>query len=174
MKVNMSWNVVSMGLFFPITQAIGMGFRRREQALSELGALLGAVQALWNAIHSWKIQDKEKGWVRMVEQLDDCFDGKDQVRRLFEELLTSLVVYFDHVRWRRARHVLRTWSAEQAEMMAAAHESRVHVDQAIGRIQRLVQHLKTRGLPGGEAHRLDQYYLFCLVFLSILFVQSFA
>ena len=38
--------------------------------------------------------------------------------RLFDEILTSLVVYFDHVRWLRARHVLASESAEEAELQA--------------------------------------------------------
>ena len=34
---------------------------------------------------------------------------------------------------------------------------RVQVDQSLGRLAKLVQHLKVIGLQGGEAHRLDQY-----------------
>jgi hypothetical protein len=29
--VNVSWNVISMGVVFPITVSIGMAFKRREQ-----------------------------------------------------------------------------------------------------------------------------------------------
>ena len=51
LAVGMSWNVVSMGVIFPITQAIGMGFKRRENALKEFGVLLGNLRSLWGAIH---------------------------------------------------------------------------------------------------------------------------
>ena len=100
-QVNMSWNLVSMGLFFPITQNIGLGFRRRDQALHELARLLGNLRSLWGAVHVLEIQNKEQDWVKMIDTLDDC-GGEEQVRKLFDEILTSMVVYFDHkVRDRR-------------------------------------------------------------------------
>lgn len=34
LAVNMSWNIVSLAVIFPISQGIGMGFKRREQARS--------------------------------------------------------------------------------------------------------------------------------------------
>lgn len=31
LAINMSWNLVSLAVIFPISQGIGMGFKRREQ-----------------------------------------------------------------------------------------------------------------------------------------------
>jgi len=42
-------------------------------------------------------------------------------------------------------------------MQAISHEQCLVVNSCIARMQRLVQHCKGLGLPGGEAHRLDQY-----------------
>lgn len=40
--VNVSWNVISMGVVFPITVSIGMAFKRREQ-VRNLHACLSSV-----------------------------------------------------------------------------------------------------------------------------------
>jgi hypothetical protein len=166
-QVNMSWNIASMGLFFPITQAIGMAFKRREQALNDMGRLLGNLRSLWGAIHAWKFKNEEKQWVILVDSLDDC-GGPEEARRLFDRILTSIVVYFDHTRWRRARHAMLLNSKEETELKAIAKEQRLCVDAALGQLQRLVQHFKTKGLPGGEAHRLDQYCYFNYVAMERL------
>ena len=157
LAINMSWNVVSMGVIFPITNAIGMGFKRREQALSQFGNMLGNLRAIWGAVHGWNIQNSEKKWVRMVEELGP--DGAARVESLFDEFLTSLVIYFNGKRWKRARHSLNLQSGmeEQAELQQIAHEQHLVMDACVARMQRLVQFLKKKGLPGGEAHRLDQY-----------------
>ena len=42
----MSWNVVSLAVIFPLSQSIGFGFKRRERALVEFGALLGLLLLL--------------------------------------------------------------------------------------------------------------------------------
>jgi hypothetical protein len=88
-------SVASVGVIFPITQAIGMGFSRRDAALSEFGSLLGHVRTLWGAFHCWEIQEGGGApWVRMVQKLGDdgSHDGPGDLRRLFDELLTSFVV----------------------------------------------------------------------------------
>ena len=74
---NMSWDVASMGVIFPITQAIGMGFSRRDDALSEFGNLLGHIRTLWGAFHCWEIEEGKGPWKRMVEYLGDdgSYDG---------------------------------------------------------------------------------------------------
>lgn len=154
LSANMSWNIVSLAVIFPISQGIGMGFKRREQALGEFGHLLGNVRALWGAVHSWKVKH-EGEWVRCVELMEQ--DERAAVDSLFEEFLAALVAYFDVPRVGRARQIAGCGGEEQAELVEISHEQRLKVDSGIGRMQRLVQHLKTLGLPGGEAHRLDQY-----------------
>lgn len=160
LAVNMSWHFVSLAVIFPISQGIAMGFRRREAALGEFGRLLGNLHALWGAVMTWKVQNKEKKWVRMIECLDEPSRSAAAVHQLYDELFVGLIAYFDLPRWGRARHAL-TWcrgeQVEQERLKAAAHEQRLHVDSALSRLQKLVQDLKTVGLPGGEAHRLDQY-----------------
>lgn len=46
---------------------------------------------------------------------------------------------------------------QQLELREIAHEQRLCVDACLTRCQKAIQHLKTQGLAGGEAHRLDQY-----------------
>jgi hypothetical protein len=43
------------------------------------------------------------------------------------------------------------------ELREIAHEQRLCVDACLTRCQKVIQTLKTVGLAGGEAHRLDQY-----------------
>jgi hypothetical protein len=75
------------------------------------------------------------------------------------------------VRWHRARHSL-TWSTlqqrDKVDLAAIAHEQRLCIDAQWGRVQQLIQYLKTRGLSGGEAHRLDQYVSKALVSIERL------
>jgi hypothetical protein len=164
--VNMSWNVVSMGIIFPITQNIVLGFKRREDGLVQFGHLLGNLRAVFGAMHTWKIKTgADAPWVRMVEALGET--GAHDLQVLFDELLTALILYFETKRWKRARHQLAhrmnlggLWkhpAQEEAELQTIAHEQSLRIDSCVSRVQRLVQHLKTKGLPGGEAHRLDQY-----------------
>jgi hypothetical protein len=153
----MSWNVISFGIIFPITRAIGMGFSRRESALKEFGGLTGHLRHLFGAVHTWKVKS-DTGWVRVIDTLsDDPKAAKEEVRLLFDEFLTSLITYFTCTRWKHARHVMSLFLREQDELESIAHEQRLCVDASLARIQRLIQDLKTHGLPGGEAHRLDQY-----------------
>ena len=158
--VNMSWHFVSLAVIFPISQGIGMGFRRREQALAEFAKLAGNLRAIWGAALTWKVQNGNKQWVRVIEQFSEDLDTLRALHQTYDELLVALTAYFDTPRWGRARHALSWCHSEQHEQVKlkhAAHELRLCVDSALGRVQKMVQDLKTVGLPGGEAHRLDQY-----------------
>ena len=108
--------------------------------------------------NTWQIHPTgSKEWARCIVALGATEEERGQVGELFEEFLAALVMYFDLVRWGRARQTAGCGVGEQAELIAISHEQRLRVDSTVCRMQRLVQHLKTRGLPGGEAHRLDQY-----------------
>lgn len=160
LAINMNWNIVSLAVIFPISQCIGMGFSRRERALSEFGHMLGNVRAIWAAVQSWQLKNDQGRFVRAIMSFEDPELAGHQVRALFEEFLTALAAYFAVERWNRARHnapCCHRDNEEQQELIAIAHEQRLRVDHAIGRMQRLVQQLKIQGLPGGEAHRVDQY-----------------
>ena len=49
-------------------------------------------------------------------------------------------------RWRYARHALKTTASvrEEGDLSAVAHEQRLSLDACLMRLQRLVQHLKTK------------------------------
>lgn len=169
----MNWNVFSFGISFPITQGIAMSFQRRERALFELGELFAHLNTLFAVGHTWLVPAKD--WAdggallsgerkRMICCLDNLDaapeDARLAARALFDELLVGLITYFDSERFGRARHTVHCVGGpeEEAELKAIAHEQRLVVDSAIGRVRRMVQDFKgTAGLPGGEAHRLDQY-----------------
>jgi hypothetical protein len=67
-----------------------------------------------------------------------------------------MVRYFSLPRWHRARHDVCD-TMEQHDLAKVSREYSHEVDRCLARMQRMVQHLKMLGLPGGEAHRLDQY-----------------
>ena len=69
-RVNMTWNVVSMGIIYPIAQSLGQGFGRREKALSQLETLLATYRSIWGALQNWTTKNKAGEWVRVVELLE--------------------------------------------------------------------------------------------------------
>eukprot|EP00802_Teleaulax_amphioxeia_P016849 Tamp_16979.p1 GENE.Tamp_16979~~Tamp_16979.p1 ORF type:complete len:406 (+),score=85.10 Tamp_16979:136-1353(+) len=158
LAVGMSWNIVSLAVIFPISQGISMGFKRREGALTELDRLLGSMTVLWGAIHTWNLkQPGSDAWMRVLEAFPDPAAAKHDLRALFEEFLTALVSYTSVKRNGRSRYSISGNEAELEELMQITHQQRLRVCACIARMQRLVQNLKTLGLPGGEAHRLDSY-----------------
>ena len=62
----MDWTVLSMAVVFPISTAISIAFSRRDQALSEVTALLAQVKHLYTAIYTWRAKSTERGWVRSL------------------------------------------------------------------------------------------------------------
>jgi len=160
-NTNMSWTIISVGVIFPISQGIGMAFKRREQALGELGNLLGNLKQLWGAAHIW-LAKKDGAHVRLVELYEDEAETPYQMRKLFEEFLVSLAAYLDVPRV-KAKHIAQSCclSSSHAEQRVVLDQismsSRLQVDNCVVGMQQLVQDLKDKGLPGGETHRLDQY-----------------
>jgi len=156
LSFGLDWNLVSMAVIFPISQCIGWSFGRREMALSLLSTVMSLVTRLWSAVHTWKVKDGGE-WRRMSELLEPPA-GREQLHDLFARLLSTLVAYFAVPRYMRLRHIMRIYgAAEQARRHALANEFKLLVDGSLSQLQALVQELKTRGLPGGEAHRLDSY-----------------
>jgi len=157
LSFGLDWNLVSMAVIFPISQCIGWSFGRREMALSLLSTVMSLVTRLWSAVHTWKVKDGGE-WRRMSELLEPPA-GREQLHDLFGRLLSTLVAYFAVPRYMRLRHVMRLYGAaeDQARRHALANEFKLLVDGSLSQLQALVQELKTRGLPGGEAHRLDSY-----------------
>lgn len=157
LAVSMSWNIMSLAVVFPISQGITMAFKRREQALQEFANMLGNAQAVYGAVFSWKVKEDGK-WMRLIDRFESPATARRQLHDLYDQYLIALVAYFDTERWGRSRQQRRgCGAAEQAELQRIAHEQCLCVHACQSRMQRLVQELKTLGLPGGEAHRLDQY-----------------
>lgn len=157
LAINMSWNLVSLAVIFPISQGIGMGFKRREQALGEFGNMLGHVRSLWGAVHCWKAS-VNGSYVRVLDTYEDPEAAQRSIGELFERLFAGLIAYFDVERTGRARQATNIHGREEARLLQETMRKRSHyVGNCFARLQRLVQDLKTHGLPGGEAHRLDQY-----------------
>merc|ERR1719424_565813 len=166
LAAHMNWSIVSLAVVFPITQGIGMGFRRREQALRDLSQVLGCTRSVWEAVQTWKIQPKGPKpsgqgvytageWVRAVEAYDRV--QQRELQHLFHSFLAALITYFDCVRAGRARHTVGWHQEEQAHLFCTLREQRAIVDSHISQMRRLIQDVKVKGLPGGEAHRIDNY-----------------
>ena len=144
-----------------------MGFRRREQALRDLSQVLGCTRSVWEAVQTWQIQPKgpraadpasvyKAGeWVRAVEAYDRV--QQRELQHLFHSFLAALITYFDCVRAGRARHTVGWHQEEQAHLFCTLREQRAIVDSHISQMRRLIQDVKVMGLPGGEAHRIDNY-----------------
>jgi hypothetical protein len=160
---SMTWTAVSMAVIFPISQGISIAFKRREQALAEFGALHAHCLALWGAAHTWNCKNKDGEFVPVLDLFEDPEQASKDLWELWEGFLAALVVYFQVPRSGRARQ--QSWltvhccggDREQLELESIAIEQRIVVEGFIFRMQRLVQKMKTKGLSGGEAHRLDQY-----------------
>ena len=172
---DMSQNFISIAVVWPVTQGISIGFSRRESALTEFGNLLATMRSVWESLHTWQIKDKDGEWRRVAESFEDK-ESQLAYRRLFDELLVSIVAYFGLPRTQRARHTVGIClaRAEEAEIKELLREQRSVVDKAIGRMRRMVQDMKVKGLPGGEAHRLDQYVsLMNTAFEKLVFLKEY-
>jgi len=154
---SMSQNFVSVAVIWPVTQGISMGFSRREAALREFATLLAAVRSVWESLLTWQLKGPNGQWQRLADSYDEA--ERRAYRQLFDELLISLVAYFGLPRGQRARHTVGVClaSKEEAEIEELCRRQHTLVNGGIGRMRRLVQDMKVRGLPGGEAHRLDSY-----------------
>ena len=129
--------------------------------------MLGCTRSVWEAVQTWQIQPKgpraadpasvyKAGeWVRAVEAYDRV--QQRELQHLFHSFLAALITYFDCVRAGRARHTVGWHQEEQAHLFCTLREQRAIVDSHISQMRRLIQDVKLKGLPGGEAHRIDNY-----------------
>ena len=157
----MSTNVIAIAVIFPITSGINMAFTRRERALGSLGQLLGNTRSTWDAMHSWLVpgtnSSGEKAFVRVMTKY--TADEQEKIQQLFHEFLTSLVIYFNVMRFNRARQneFGCGMQEEREEIRSITYQQRLSVDSRISRLRQLVQSTKHKGLAGGEVHRVDNY-----------------
>lgn len=153
LAVDMSWNVISLAVVFPISQGIAMGFTRRETALVQLSVFLGNARSVFEAMFTWTVKKGDR-WLRLIDCFEDPAVAREQVRskvacqpqprarqrqraasaawqvyQLYNELFIALITYFDLPRWSRARQAFR-WggSEQQQDLKAIAHEQRLLVD----------------------------------------------
>jgi len=173
----MNWTIVSLAVVFPVTQGIGMGFKRREQALGELGNLMGNLTQVWGAAYTWLVKSPQGGWVRVIDLYPEDDKAKQHLRHLFEEFLAALIMFIDTPRI-TAVHLARCSTQDnygsEVEIKDISESHRLRVANCIASMQRMIQDLKTKGLPGGEAHRLDQYVSkVSIAFVRITFLKEY-
>ena len=106
-QTTMNWLVVSLVVIFPISQGIGMAFKRRELGLREIGFMFGNLRALWGAAHCWKIKSPEGSFMNVVDLYEAPDAARESLRELFEEFLTALVAYLNIPRWGHARQQVK-------------------------------------------------------------------
>ena len=143
--------ILGVVIVFPITALIGFAFSRREKALEAFSRLLGNTEALLGAACTWqKFQDGE--WRRVT-------DGAASERALVAccRIAEKASRYCATPRGHRTRYVLSSYHSESETLNHLLYLRKSEVGSAIQACRRLVQQLKVDGLPGGEAHRLDQY-----------------
>ena len=144
--------ILGVVIVFPITALIGFAFSRREKALEAFSRLLGNTEALLGAVCTWqKFQEGE--WRRVTE------DGSARERVLTAccRIAEKASRYCATPRGHRTRYVLSSYHSESETLNHLLYLRKSEVGSAIQACRRLVQQLKVDGLPGGEAHRLDQY-----------------
>ena len=144
--------ILGVVIVFPITALIGFAFSRREKALEAFSRLLGNTEALLGAVCTWqKFQEGE--WRRVTE------DGSARERVLTAccRIAEKASRYCATPRGHRTRYVLSSYHSESEVLNHLLYLRKSEVGSAIQACRRLVQQLKVDGLPGGEAHRLDQY-----------------
>lgn len=143
--------ILGIVIVFPITALIGFAFTRREAALAAFATLLGNLEALLGAVVSWK-KEVGGGWVRVTEG-----DAAERALAACGRVAEKASRYCATPRGHRTRYVLSSYGSERETLNHLLHLRKSEVGSAIQACRRLVQQLKVEGLPGGEAHRLDQY-----------------
>ena len=144
--------ILGVVIVFPITALIGFAFSRREKALEAFSRLLGNAEALLGAVCTWqKFQDGE--WRRVT----DDGSARERVLTACCRIAEKASRYCATPRGHRTRYVLSSYHSESETLNHLLYLRKSEVGSAIQACRRLVQQLKVDGLPGGEAHRLDQY-----------------
>jgi len=128
LAADMNWSIVSLAVVFPITQGIGMAFRRREQALQDLAQVLGCTRSVWEAVHTWQFKDRSGEWIRCVEAYEQV--QRRELHLLFHSFLASLIIYFDCARGGRARHTVG-WHLREQDSYEAGKTSRAQTTKSL-------------------------------------------
>jgi len=173
--VSMSWTVVSLAVVFPLSSCIGMGFKRREEALKNFAFVVGHLKQVWGAAHTWTVKDASTGqWKRVLSVYDEQ-QQSESMSKLYEEFIVSMITYFHTPRYACSRSALPGCcttenTRDEIQQRRTDHsEYRTKVVLGIGRLQRMVQCLKCTGVSTGEVSRLDQYISKTAVALESLF-----
>ena len=96
--VTMSMNFMAVAVIFPITTGISMAFKRREDALRQIGVLLGNLRAIWDSLHTWLVPGKDADgrktddWVPLITFYSP--QEREKLETLAHEFLTALIAYF--------------------------------------------------------------------------------
>lgn len=159
LAVNMNLTIISMTIIFPISQGIGMAFKRREAALMLLGDLLGNLQSVYGALHYWKIKDPAGKWIALIDAYSDEEGNALKYRNAYNSFFKNLENFFHSPRTGRARFHLEPCGGKVEENVVKERQRKhdLKVQVFFNQTQSFVQNLKRKGLPGGEAHRLDSY-----------------
>ena len=119
--VSMTTNFVSVAVIFPITQGISMAFQRREQALSEIGNLFGNLRSIWDALHCWKVANKDGIGGEQLSHIPFWIQysahEKEKMQELAHELLTAIVVYLQMRRADKSRQQI-LWCSRDSRLIA--------------------------------------------------------
>jgi len=117
------------------------------------------VRGIYAGVHSWRVKSSDGSWRRIIELYPPSYDAERKLDSVMSRLLRSLIRYTDAPRADRSYHMTGTCGGGRVrrETQADLAEERLQLLLCVENLRRLVQDAKVLGLPGGEAHRLDQY-----------------
>jgi len=158
----MNWTLLSFAIITPLSAAVSMAFRRREQALSDIANIratsleIYAAHAGWD----WGWKDDDTGRDRSTV---NWIDHSDKVLVQFLGLSEDLTRWLTLPTTSRARHKVTPWgNAEAQETRLVAMKLYESIVVRFGHLADLCEILKREGLPPNEATRIRQYERFIL------------
>lgn len=156
---NMNWSLVSLALVFPLVYSIGQAFRRREEALDDIADVKALVCNQLLAHVGWEFSAAgtapKAAWYGR-QYLPEGFNERTHANLV--GLVTAMEEYLSLPMVSRGRH--RVTSAGMALKTKVQGLKGYYMDQftrSLHRTTRTIESLKTRGMPGNEAARLNQY-----------------
>ena len=113
--------------------------------------LLAHVRQVWGAVNTWKFKNSSGEWFRVIEAYDDTAETQQCMRFLHEEMLAALISYFHIPRIGRTRLTFDCCGnkKERSQHQKMMHKYRARVIASLSKLQKMVQDLKVKGLPGG-------------------------
>ena len=150
LAAKLDFSLLSISLVFPVTFLIQGGFQRRERSIVAMASLKASALQLYMGFLSWNTHRAQN---------PDGFD--ERVFQTLASCLRSMEAAIALPTTTRRRHFFTTKGRKfREEIMKRTSLLNNEIRRKLYDLHLCVNELKSRGLPGGEASRLEQYLLF--------------